>query len=163
MVFLTVRVIRETPTSEEKLLRVFALIAGFILFLGSKATVQDVPTLLLAAIATLRPIQFPIIGSLIPVGAGALAAWFLIRSIEKDKGGSRFTYLVLMLGTFIVVLFADIYAISWKSPKENGYNQELLANLSFTIGLLLYILFGRRTRTISSAISKKKLSDWGKQ
>src|SRR5688500_14128210 len=104
MVIFTVKMIHDSPDGEERFLRSLAVATGFLLFLGAKATVQNVSDLLVAGLEVLKPLKIPLLGHILPIGAGALAAWFFVISVERDPRGARFTYLLLMLGTFLLVL-----------------------------------------------------------
>jgi hypothetical protein len=47
---------------------------------------------------------------------------------------------VILISAFIVTLFSDVYAASYTVSKTGNIDTSLLPNLTFTIGMGLYII-----------------------
>jgi ABC-type Na+ efflux pump permease subunit len=70
-------------------------------------------------------------------------AWFCLRSLEQhqDVVGPR---LIILISTFVVAMFGDVYVATFQTSEvsQQGVNVALLPNLTFTVGMCLYFIFG---------------------
>jgi|SRR5829696_3997762 len=138
----------------EVVIRLIAALTGFLIYFGSQAVGLSIPSLMLAALSTTNPVSIGIFGAVAPASAGIVVAWYCLRVIKKSEElGLR---LLVLLSTFIIVLFGDVYVASLANREftQQGLNVSLLPNLTFTIGICLYIIFryipGSDTRKVDS-------------
>lgn len=128
-------------SSLQILIRILATVTGFLIYFGAKAVGLSIPSLMLSAISTTTPASIGVLGILLPGLAGMIVAWYCLKSIKKsEEVGLR---LVILISTFIVVLFGDAYMASLGTAvtSQQGINVALLPNLTFTVGIALYIIF----------------------
>jgi len=140
----TYLLISDAPNHTERKYRLLALSLGFLIFLGARAVGLDVPELIAISLSRTTPVRFAITGVLLPAGGGVLAAWLLQHGRRRSTTADHRVRLTILLSTFTTVLFADVYAeLSASTAASPGQmNTHLLPNLTFFIGLSLYILFG---------------------
>jgi len=125
----------------EVVIRIVAALTGFLIYFGSTAVGLSIPSLMLQAISTTHPASIGVFGGVAPAAAGIIVAWYCLRTLKKSEElGLR---LLVLLSTFIIVLFGDVYVASLanKELSPQGLNVSLLPNLTFTIGICLYIIF----------------------
>jgi len=125
----------------EKAIRVLTLLTGFLIYVGSKALGLSFPSLMLTAINTTNPFSTGAVGVVLPSSVGTFVAWYCLKNIRRDH--SVAIRLIILITTFILVLFGDTYIATYSSnwPPEQGLNKLLLPNLTFTVGLSLYVIF----------------------
>ena len=143
--FLIGSAIRSTAEFSEKVIFVAATMTGFLMYFGSRAMGVAIPALLLPAISDPNPYKVGLIGLLIPGAAGAFVAWHGLRCLHK--GTAIFWRLLLMVATFVVTLFGDVYASTFAVAfLKNGVDASLLPNLAFQIGITLHLIFHYQTQ-----------------
>lgn len=140
LVYFTIQLITRAPSTGEKVVRLLALLAGFLSFVGARAIGMNVPDLLFRALQTTNPFRFGILELLLPGLVGAVVAWFLLRSVADREHEAMAFRLMILVTTFVLMLFAEIYAVSFTYASEATNAAHLLPNLSFAIGLSLYIV-----------------------
>jgi hypothetical protein len=125
----------------EVVIRIIAALIGFLIYFVSQAVGLSIPSLMLAAISTTNPASIGIFGVVAPASAGIIVAWYCLRTLKKSEE-LAFRLLVL-LSTFIIVLFGDVYVASLANKEfgPHGLNVSLLPNAAFVIGVCLYIVF----------------------
>ena len=122
----------------ERILRTSALTTGFLIYYGSKLVGLSIPSFMIKAISTLNPFTIGFFGIIFPGFIGTIVAWYCVKNINKHEDVAART--VILITTFIVVLFGDVYSVTFQFG--HGYiNEILLPNLTFTIGLCLYLIF----------------------
>lgn len=141
MIFLIGRLIFGGRGELEVAVRSMAAVAGFLIYVGSKAVGLSIPSFMLSAISTTNPFTIGFLSIVVPGAAGVVVAWFCLMNIRRaEELGSR---LVVLLSTFIVALFGDVYVatLGTEVTSEQGIDLSLLPNLTFTVGISLYIIF----------------------
>jgi lamin tail-like protein len=124
----------------EVVIRTMAAAVGFLIYAGSQAVGLSIPELMLSSIHVTNPESIVIVGVLFPGLAGMAVAWFCLQSIRKIREvGAR---LVILISTFVVALFGDVYVASFQTSdiSQQGINVVLLPNLTFTISMGLYFI-----------------------
>lgn len=124
----------------EKTVRMSAFTSGFLIYYGSKVLGISIPVMMIKSLVITNPFSIGLFGILIPSLTGYFVAWFCMRNIRKsDNVAAR---LIILVVTFIIVLFSDVYATAFDANpvKETGLEITLLPNLTFTIALSLYLI-----------------------
>lgn len=126
---------------EEVVIRIIAALVGFLIYFAANALGLSIPSLMLKAISTTNPGAIGLFGAVAPAAAGVIVAWYCLRTLKKSEE-LAFRLLVL-LSTFIIVLFGDVYVASLANKElgPHGLNVSLLPNATFVIGICLYIVF----------------------
>ena len=119
----------------EKLIRVLALVVGFLGYFGARAVGLTIPQMLFSALKESDPVWFSALSLIGALPLGLLVSWYLTRMLKKgDDFAYRFSILV---GTFVTTLFAELLA----TALEVGLTTATLApNVAFTIGLGIYLV-----------------------
>lgn len=134
----------------ETAVRSMAAVAGFLIYVGSQALGISIPSFMLSAISTTNPLAIGFLGILLPALAGTLVAWYCLNAIQQSEDlGAR---LVVLLATFIVSLFSDVYVSVLANSEilQEDINVTLLPNLTFTVGISLYVIFKYLPQTATS-------------
>jgi len=114
------------------------------LYFGSRAAGLSVPELLSEALRETAPLHFWTTAVILPAMSGVLVSWYLIFQLEDDTDVAA--RLGIMLSVFVVVMFAEVYAMAFQLPSPKGeFNQALLPNLSFVTALGLYAIVRIKT------------------
>jgi len=131
--------IREEPLNLEKVIRLLSAVTGFLIYFGARATGMSIPNLMMSSIRTTGGVGFFFSAIIIPAGAGTLVSWYCLRSLKRsDDIASR---LVTLIASFVLVMFTDVYATTFvDSPGPKYVATTLVPNLTFTIGLSLYVI-----------------------
>jgi hypothetical protein len=123
----------------ERILRVVAMMTGFLIYFGARALGISIPDLMMASIRNAGPIVFGAINVIVPAATGVLVAWYCVRNIRSDEDIAA--RVVILLATFVLVIFTDVYAATYRTNIETGsINAALMPNLTFTVGLALYVI-----------------------
>lgn len=124
----------------ERIIRLVSLTTGFLIYIGAKAIGISIPELMLGGLSITNPFTVGIWGIIFPWFLGTIVAWYCIRELNKNEDIA--TRLIILITSFIVVMFGDVYVVSYQiETNVNGLNLSLLPNLTFTIGLSLYVIF----------------------
>jgi hypothetical protein len=123
----------------EKIIRIFALVVGFLLYFITRAVGISVPQVIVNSLAGITPLSFGIVGMLVPLVVGVLVAWYCLDAMGRQSNLPG--RVVILISTFILTLFTDIYVAVIKVPSRNQIDTNLLPNLTFVIGLLLFVVF----------------------
>lgn len=141
--------IYKTESILEKIIRISALTTGLLIYVGAKAVGISIPGLMMGGISTTNPLTIGFLGVIFPSLIGSFVAWFCIKNLNKSEDLAA--RLIILISTFIVVMFGDVYVKTYEtSAKIDGLNISLLPNLTFTIGLSLYVIFKYRSSEKSS-------------
>jgi hypothetical protein len=129
----------------EATIRSMAAVTGFLIYVGAEAVGLSIPSLMLEAITVTNPFSIGVIGIILPGFAGAIVAAFLTYAAKREEGEDIYWRLVVLVSTFIVTLFGDVYVQTLGNAQNNavtprGLDLALLPNLTFTIGLSLYLI-----------------------
>ncbi len=140
----------------EKIIRLTALTTGFLIYVGAKAVGISIPQLMLGGISTTNPLTVGLLGVIFPSFLGTIVAWYCLKNLNKSEDIAA--RLIILITSFIVVMFGDVYVESYSNGTHfNGLNVSLLPNLTFTVGLSLYVIF--KFRRDEKHIRKSKISD----
>jgi hypothetical protein len=149
----------------EKIMRILAFSGGLLIFFGAKIADLSIPSLMLNSIDP----SGGFINYFFPAITGGLITYFLFQSIKKSKSkNNQKIYFLILLSTFIILIFTDIYlgSILDKNEKTN-----IVINVSFLTGMILTLLFNidivqyiysfiKDESDTSHINSKKKTKTW---
>jgi len=143
MIFSVIFILAMTTATKIALetgLRIASIIVAFLLYFGSKAVGISIPDLILSAIQTSNPIAIGMFGAAVPFSAGAFSAWYVLRNMKKQPDIAVRAFIMIM--TFVIILLGDVYLTTYKiDTQTEGINKFLLPNITFTAGVILYIIF----------------------
>ena len=140
IIYLVAYMIFSPKDGIESAVRSSAFATGFLIYYGSKALGLSIPSLIITSLMITNPFTIGLFGILIPSLTGYFVAWYCIRNIKKnDNIAAR---LIILIITFIIVMFSDVYITTYGVPKigEDVLDIMLLPNLTFTIALSLYVI-----------------------
>jgi hypothetical protein len=148
-VFIWHTIIRE-KNKLEQIIRISAFVTGFLVYFGARATGFSIPEMMLVSITSINKWVLGLKAILFPAAAGTTVGWFCVKSL--NRGLDVATRIVILLATFIMTVFTDVYARTYDIPRVEGeFAKALLPNLSFTVGLTLYVIFRFTPRPASEA------------
>lgn len=138
--------------------RLGAVGLGFLLFLGSKILNVSAPELYLSAVDVFGDLKGALISNGISGGAGAVAAFVLLKSANNQKMAKSTDFnSILVFCCFLSFMYLDLYAAAvW------GTSSEMLGpNISFSVAVLALALFGpiKVTDLLEPAARKKEKRD----
>jgi hypothetical protein len=136
--------VQKEPDTFEKVVLIMSAMTGFLIYFGSRALGVSVPTFMMASVSTSSPVKMTFFSILMPLAVGVLVAWYFIWCIQKHKDIAF--RIVIMISAFIVTLFSDVYAASYDVPVTASIDTSLLPNLTFTVGMGLYIILNYKHR-----------------
>lgn len=157
--YIILRIILAADTQFEKAARTVALSVALLSYFGSKALGLDLPSFLLRSIGVLKPILTAFIGGLIPSLAGYFSARLLLKSLMSKHEEIRLR-LIVLISTYLLLLFSDVYVAAFGHKVESSLNQFLLPNLSFAVGLGLYLIFHVRETAELGGVSVGNWRKW---
>lgn len=128
----------------EKVILIISAMIGFLIYFSCRALGITIPNLMMSAIATTNPIKMGIIAIILPGALGIAVSWYFIWCVNKSID-IAFRILIL-ISTFILTLFGDVYAATYSISKFGSINTSLLPNLTFTIGMGLYFILNYKHR-----------------
>lgn len=121
----------------ENTIRASAFTTGFLIYYGSKSVGLTIPSLILESLTITNPMSLGLFGILFPSLTGVIVAWYFLTKINKNDYVA--TRLIIIIITFLIVMFSDVYITTFGVSKESveGVDITLLPNLVFTIALSL--------------------------
>ncbi len=134
-----IKMIVSGESSLEKVIRLFATISGFLLYFIIRAVGASAPQFIINPLAGSTPMFFGIVGMLIPLMIGVLTAWYCLDAMGRQSNLPG--RVVILISTFILTMFTDIYVAVMKIPSSDRIDTNLLPNLTFVIGILLFVVF----------------------
>jgi len=143
LIGVAVGVVVDETSSLERIILSSSLSAGFLAYTAARALGISIPSLLAQSLATSNPFGVAALGLIIPSMCGTFIAWFGLRMMKKDEDVAKRVSLVL--GTFIITMFADVYAAM---AGEIGLSQGKFAlpNITFVLGMVFYTIFTYRRK-----------------
>jgi len=100
----------------------------------------SIPDLLFDAMRSTDYASFSLLlGSAISMAVGTILAWYIIIQIKKHDVFAMRT--ATMFSVFMLLLFGEVYFKALGETTSSAFNQALLPNVSFVIGMLGYIIF----------------------
>ena len=146
----TIKMIARGENTLEKIIRIFAMVVGFLVYFIIRAVGVHTPQFILNPLAGSAPVVFGIVGMLIPLLLGVFVAWYCLDAMGRRSNLPG--RLVVLISTFILTLFTDIYVAVIKVPSSTQIDTNLLPNLTFVIGLLIFVVFNVKKPRTSEAI-----------
>lgn len=138
--YFIVRMIQNEHNLLERIIRITSAMTGFLIYFGAKAVGFSIPELMMHAVATTHSFTFGVFAMILPAAAGMLVAWYSIRCIERDEDIAM--RVVIMITTFILVMFVDVYGATYRVTLGEGeIMKSLVPNLIFTVAMSLYVIF----------------------
>ncbi len=142
------RMIIKGENKIEKTIRTFALVAGFLIYFTIRAIGFSIPDLIVQSVFGRAPLSFGIVGGLLPLIIGIAVTWYCLDAMKRK--GSLPGRIVILISTFILTLFIDVYVAVIKVPTGDKLDTSLLPNLTFVIGLSLFAIFSVRQKNNST-------------
>lgn len=138
MIYFLWYVITEKSDPVEKLLRVAALAAGLLIYVGAKALGISIPGLMASALAVTNPFTVGLLSVVVPAAAGTLVAWYCLRLMRRNSDVAARG--LVLFSAFVFTMFADSYlALTTQATSTNA--SLILPNITFVIGVVLYTIF----------------------
>ncbi|MDH6499514.1 hypothetical protein [Streptomyces sp. SAI-149] len=128
----------EAKSRTERYIRVLAYTSGILVVLGAKALGTSISTILVRALSNSRPITIGLLGVAIPAAAGAIMAWYFVRTM-RTRGANIATRVLIFIGVLAVTQFADVYAAA---VRTHGLRLDpaLAPNIAFVVGMSIYVM-----------------------
>ncbi len=128
----------------EKVILVISAMTGFLIYFGARALGLPIPSMMMSSVSIASPIRMTLFSILIPWSVGVAVAWYFSWCLNKHIDIAF--RVVILISAFIVTLFGDVYAASYAVTAGGGIDTSLLPNLTFTVGMGLYIILNYKTR-----------------
>lgn len=128
----------------EKVILVISAMTGFLIYFGARALGLSIPEMMMTSVSVSNPVKMAFFSILIPWSVGVAVAWYFSWCLSKHIDIAF--RVVILISAFIVTLFGDVYAASYKVTTGGGIDTSLLPNLTFTVGMGLYIILNYKTR-----------------
>jgi hypothetical protein len=142
LAYLLYIVIMASNSDLEKFLRTVAVVNGFLVYFGARAGGMSIPMMLSEAFSSVSFVSSGVVGVALPSTIGVLTAWQFKRAIKKSKTSNIPTRIILLISTFIVVLFTECYIDAHQAATETPLHLYLVPNVAFTVGFALYVILG---------------------
>lgn len=128
----------------EKIIKTVAMITGLLIYFGSKSIGISIPVMILVSVQNTNPIIFGLFALVLPSAAGVFVSWYCMKNMRRSEIiASR---IVILISAFIAVMFGDVYASTYQiGNSAEAMNTALLPNLTFVVGLTLYVIFKYET------------------
>jgi hypothetical protein len=130
----------------ERLIRVPSIIAGFLIYFMTRAIGWSFPNLIIQSFVDKGAVSFGLIGIVLPAVFGALLAWASLDAL-KHKEQLLAGRVVILVVTFMLTLFIDVYVAVFSFSTKVALDVNLLPNLSFLIGICLFLIFSKSRDT----------------
>jgi hypothetical protein len=128
----------------EKVILIISSMTGFLIYFGARALGLPIPFMMMAAVSVANPIKMAVFSIVIPWSVGVAVAWYFSWCMNKHIDIAF--RIVILISAFIVTLFGDVYAASYAIKAVGSIDTSLLPNLTFTVGMGLYIILNYKTR-----------------
>jgi hypothetical protein len=139
----------------EKLIRFFAVVTGFLVYFGLRASGISIPALLLSSISTVDKMSFGLWAALLPAVTGALVGWFCLTALERNSHIAPRGVIVVF--AFFLTLFTDVYAATFDLARiSHEFDKALIPNLTFIVGLMLYVILRFTPRALRAPAPQAK-------
>jgi hypothetical protein len=148
MLAFIIRMIQKGDGKLEKLIRVFALIAGFLIYFMTRAVGLPIATLIVNSLGQTGALTFWLLALILPGLIGILVAWYCLDAMRRESNIPA--RVVILISTFILTLFSDVYVATFSAPKGDQLDITLLPNLTFVIGLSLFVIFNVKRRSVKT-------------
>lgn len=129
----------------ERIIKASTLVTGLLIYFGAKTVGISIPAIIMSSVQNTNPIIFGLFALILPSLAGIFVSWYCIKNMNRSEIiASR---VVILISAFIAVMFGDIYASTYQLQNTSDtMNTALLPNLTFVVGLMLYVIFKYETR-----------------
>ena len=128
----------------EKFILIISSMTGFLIYFGARALGLSIPSMMMKSVSITNPIRMTFFSIIIPWTVGTIVAWYFGWCLKKHIDIAF--RVVILISAFIVTLFSDVYAASYTVSINGGIDTSLLPNLTFTVGMGLYIILNYKHR-----------------
>ena len=144
LIFYIAYAVHKEETMFEKVILVISSMTGFLIYFGARALGLSIPAMMMSSVSVTSPIRMALFSILIPWSVGVAVAWYFSWCLKKHIDIAF--RIVILISAFIVTLFGDVYAASYAVKSGGSIDTSLLPNLTFTVGMGLYIILNYKTR-----------------
>lgn len=128
----------------EKIILMISSMTGFLIYFGARALGLSIPSMIMTSVSMTNPIKMILFSIVIPWTVGTIVAWYFSWCLKKHIDIAF--RVVVLISAFIVTLFSDVYAASYAVEINGKIDISLLPNLTFTVGMGLYIILNYKHR-----------------
>lgn len=139
--------VKAAPSVEEIVIRTMACGVGFLVYAAATAMGISIPQLLFSSLQETNFFLAAFSGAIFPAAFGVFVAWICIRALKR--GGVFVARLVGLFSVFILIGFVDTYTLSYSVNTKGEMNKLLMPNISFIVGVVMYIIFKVDTSTLT--------------
>jgi len=140
-----IRMIQKGSGKLERLIRVFAVIAGFLIYFTIRVIGLSIPVLVVNLLKSTETLPFRLLAIVLPALIGILVAWYCLDAMRRQADLPA--RVVILISTFILTLFIDVYVAVFSISTGAQLGSNLLPNLAFVIGLSLFVIFNVKRRS----------------
>jgi len=144
LIFYIAYAVYKEETMFEKVILIISAMTGFLIYFGARALGLSIPSMMMASVSVSNPIKMALFSIIIPSSVGIAVAWYFSWCLKQHIDIAF--RVVILISAFIVTLFGDVYAASYAVNAGNSIDTSLLPNLTFTVGMGLYIILNYKTR-----------------
>ncbi len=146
LIFILLFIVIKTLTKNiiESFIQLLSICTGYILFLGAKALGVSMPNLLMKSLLTVNITYHILLWGIPTALLGYFATNFFIKILKKNTAKSIRVLLIVLC--FTILQLKDIYTINELINNQQIENIDnirtaaLFSNLTFYLGILLYII-----------------------
>lgn len=132
--------IKEEPVKLEKVIRTISAVTGFLIYFGALATGVSIPDFMMSSVSSNSKWAFGLLGIMLPLLVGGGIGWYIVLALKR--GEEIAGRVIILIATFILTMFTDVYASTFQVDRPDGtFSQALIPNLTFTVGITLYVIF----------------------
>jgi hypothetical protein len=137
-VYVAITEVAKTRHEGEKRMKALALFCGSLIVVATQASGTSYADFMLGSLGGTKPLTFGAFGLIAPGAAGLALAWYFVRKLDRSEVFA--TRLLMLFGMLAVTQFGVMYAVA---VGDQGYElgTTALPNISFVVGLFLYMLF----------------------
>lgn len=128
----------------EKVILIISSMTGFLIYFGARALGLSIPSMMMSFVSMTNPVKMTFFTIIIPWSVGTIVAWYFSWCLKKHIDIAF--RIVILISAFIVTLFSDVYAASYTVSINGEIDTSLLPNLTFTVGMGLYIILNYKHR-----------------
>ncbi|WP_420209208.1 hypothetical protein [Candidatus Electronema sp. JC] len=128
----------------EKVILIISSMTGFLIYFGARALGLSIPSMMMSFVSMANPVKMTFFAIIIPWSVGTIVAWYFSWCLKKHIDIAF--RIVILISAFIVTLFSDVYAASYTVSINGEIDTSLLPNLTFTVGMGLYIILNYKHR-----------------
>ena len=132
--------IKEAPSKIDGLIRIMAVMIGFLAYVLSKSGGLSLPETVAKSFSFTSPLMLIASAYLVPGFLGLFIAWFILKHLKSGNAIPK--RVVLLIVSFIVMAFTDVYSyVASRQMEQISSQSSYIPNIAFVIGLGLYVIF----------------------